>query len=82
MPTYTPPIRDMQFLLYEVLDAVDELKALPAHADIDADTINAVLIEGGKFAAEVTAPLNLSGDAQGCPGSRQQPVGLRRRRCG
>ncbi len=66
MTTYTPPIRDMQFLLYEVLGAIDELKALPAHADIDADTINAVLIEGGKFAAEVLAPLNLSGDAQGC----------------
>ena len=66
MPTYTPPLRDMQFVMHEVLNVVDELKMLPAHADIDADTINAVLEEGGKFAAEVIAPLNQRGDAEGC----------------
>jgi hypothetical protein len=66
MPQYNPPIRDMQFLLHEVLDAVDTLKMLPAHAEIDADTINAVIEEAGKFAAQVTAPLNLPGDAEGC----------------
>ena len=66
MPQYHPPIRDMQFLLHEVFDAVPLLKTLHRHADVDADTLNAVLEEGGKFAAEVTAPLNLSGDAEGC----------------
>ena len=66
MPQYNPPIRDMQFVLHEVLDAVGTLRQLPAHADVDADTINAVLEEGGKFAAQVIAPLNLPGDAQGC----------------
>jgi alkylation response protein AidB-like acyl-CoA dehydrogenase len=66
MPTYTPPLRDMQFVMHEVLNVVDELKMLPAHADIDAETINAVLEEGGKFAATVIAPLNQSGDAEGC----------------
>ena len=66
MPHYTPPLRDMQFVMHEVLNAVDELKALPAHADIDADTINAVLEEGGKFASTVLAPLNQSGDEEGC----------------
>ncbi len=66
MPSYTPPLRDMQFVMHEVLHVVDDLKLMPQHADIDADTINAVLEEGGKFAAEVTFPLNQSGDAQGC----------------
>jgi alkylation response protein AidB-like acyl-CoA dehydrogenase len=66
MPTYTPPLRDMQFVLHEVLGVTDELKALPAYADIDADTINAVLEEGGKFASEVLLPLNPIGDAEGC----------------
>ena len=66
MPHYTPPLRDMKFVLHELLNVTDELKALPAHAEIDADTINAVLEEAGKFAAEVVAPLNASGDAQGC----------------
>src|ERR1043165_5996903 len=66
MAQYTPPLRDMQFVMHELLNVVDELKLLPAHADIDADTINAVLEEGGKFAAEVTQPLNQAGDAEGC----------------
>ena len=66
MPTYTPPLRDMQFVLHEVLKVTDELKVLPPHAEVDADTINAVLEEGGKFAAEVAFPLNISGDTEGC----------------
>ena len=66
MPSYTPPLRDMHFVLHEVLDVVDALKALPAHADVDAETIDAVLEEGGKFASEVLAPLNAVGDVEGC----------------
>ena len=66
MATYTPPLRDMQFLMHEVLNVVEELKTLPKHAEVDADTINAVLEEGGKFAAEVVFPLNQSGDEEGC----------------
>ena len=66
MPQYTPPLRDMQFVMHEVLHVVDELQAMPRHAETDADTINAVLEEGGKFAAEVLLPLNISGDAEGC----------------
>ncbi|MDO8442147.1 MAG: acyl-CoA dehydrogenase C-terminal domain-containing protein [Polaromonas sp.] len=66
MPQYTPPLRDMQFVMHEVLKVTDEFKALPRHAEVDADTINAVLEEAGKFAAEVTFPLNISGDAEGC----------------
>jgi hypothetical protein len=30
MPQYTPPLRDMQFVLHELLDAVDQLKAAAA----------------------------------------------------
>ncbi|MEI6734251.1 MAG: acyl-CoA dehydrogenase N-terminal domain-containing protein, partial [Comamonadaceae bacterium] len=66
MPSYTPPLRDMQFVMHEVLNVIDDFKQIPKHADVDADTINAVLEEGGKFAAEVVFPLNVSGDAEGC----------------
>ncbi len=66
MPAYTPPLRDMQFVLHEVFNVVEALRACPPHAEVDADTINAVLEEGGKFAAEVAFPLNISGDQQGC----------------
>ncbi len=66
MSRYTPPLRDLQFVLHEVLGAADVLRRLPRHAEIDAATIDAVVEEGGKFAAEVIAPLNASGDAEGC----------------
>ncbi len=72
MPTYNPPLRDMQFVLHEVFNVEAEFKAMPAHADTDADTINAVLEEAGKFAAEVAFPLNISGDAEGCTHNKQE----------
>src|SRR5512134_2995751 len=66
MPHYNPPLRDMKFVLHELIHVVDRLKTLPRHADVDAPTIDAVIEEGGKFAAEVLAPLNQRGDEQGC----------------
>src|SRR5574337_1676124 len=66
MPSYTPPLRDMQFVLNELLDVGAEYKAMPRHADVDADTIAAVLEEAGKFASQVLFPLNISGDGEGC----------------
>ena len=66
MAQYTPPLRDMHFVLHELLQVTDTFKTLPAHAEVDVDTINAVLEEGGKFASEVLAPLNARGDAEGC----------------
>ena len=75
MAVYTPPLRDMHFVLHELLNVTDELKMLPAHADIDADTINAVLEEGGKFAAEVTQ--NLRTGTHGAVGRRAGGLAFR-----
>ncbi|CAG9174847.1 acyl-CoA dehydrogenase C-terminal domain-containing protein [Cupriavidus respiraculi] len=66
MGQYTAPLRDMQFVLHELLGVEAELKAMPRHADIDADTINQVIEEAGKFCSEVVFPLNQSGDREGC----------------
>jgi acyl-CoA dehydrogenase len=66
MAHYTPPLRDIQFLMHEVLDAVPQLQALPPHADTSAELIDQVLEEGGKFCAEVLFPINRSGDEEGC----------------
>jgi alkylation response protein AidB-like acyl-CoA dehydrogenase len=66
MPVYTPPLRDMQFVMHELLRVADEFKAMPRHAEVDADTVNAILEEGGKFASEVLLPLNRVGDEEGC----------------
>jgi hypothetical protein len=66
MPSYTPPLRDMQFVLHEVLNVTESFRQIPKHAEIDQETISAVLEEGGKFASEVIFPLNQIGDQQGC----------------
>jgi alkylation response protein AidB-like acyl-CoA dehydrogenase len=66
MPVYNPPLRDMQFVMHEVFQVTGEFKAMPRHAEVDADTINAVLEEAGKFASQVAFPLNISGDEEGC----------------
>ncbi|MBC7502325.1 MAG: acyl-CoA dehydrogenase C-terminal domain-containing protein [Herminiimonas sp.] len=66
MGQYIAPLRDMQFVLHELLNVESELKQLPVHAEVDTDVINQVLEEGGKFTAGVLFPLNHSGDREGC----------------
>ena len=66
MPQYTAPLRDMQFVLHELLQVEDVLKTLPPHADTNRELIDQVLEEGGKFTAQVLFPLNHSGDREGC----------------
>ncbi|PUA17410.1 acyl-CoA dehydrogenase C-terminal domain-containing protein [Glaciimonas sp. PCH181] len=66
MGQYVAPLRDMQFVMHELLRVEDTLKQLPKHAEIDADIINQVLEEGGKFTSQVLFPLNHSGDREGC----------------
>jgi acyl-CoA dehydrogenase len=65
MPDYTPPIKDMRFAIHE-LAGLAEILQLPAFADVDAETIDQVLEEAGKFAKDVLAPLNESGDLAKC----------------
>ena len=66
MPQYTAPLRDMQFVMHEVLDVENAYKEMPRHADVGRDLIDQVLEEGGKFCAEVLFPINRSGDEEGC----------------
>jgi len=66
MPSYTAPLRDMRFVLFDLLRVQDELKQLPRYADLDRETIDAVLDEAAKFAAQVVHPLNRVGDTEGC----------------
>jgi alkylation response protein AidB-like acyl-CoA dehydrogenase len=66
MPLYKAPTRDQQFVIHELLHAVDALRAMPRYAELDADTVNQVIVEAGRFSEEVLLPLNRSGDEQGC----------------
>ncbi|MBA1273306.1 acyl-CoA dehydrogenase C-terminal domain-containing protein [Stutzerimonas azotifigens] len=67
MADYKAPLRDMRFILNEVLEAPALWQSLPALAEVvDADTADAILEEAGKITANSIAPLNRSGDEEGC----------------
>lgn len=64
MPAYTAPVKDMQFLLQDVLNVT--ATGVPGYEDLDAGFTAAVLEEAGKVASDVLAPLNAVGDRIGC----------------
>jgi 3-(methylsulfanyl)propanoyl-CoA dehydrogenase len=79
MPTYKAPLADMRFVLETLLD-VGQLASLPGYADATPDLIAAVLEEAATFCQDVLAPLNQTGDAEGCyyeNGTVRTPKGFR-----
>ena len=67
MADYKAPLRDMRFVLNEVFEVSKLWTQLPALAEVvDEDTANAILEEAGKITAGIVAPLNRSGDEEGC----------------
>ena len=65
MPGYIPPLADFGFLLRDWLTINEHYAALGLE-DFDVDLAMEVVEQGGKFAADVVAPLNREGDEQGC----------------
>ncbi len=66
MNRYTAPLTDLRFALYDVLGADAQFARLPGCEAATRDVIDAVLDEAAKFAEQVLAPLNQSGDQEGC----------------
>ena len=78
MPSYAAPLKDIQFVLHEVLKLAET--GIAGYEELDADVTGAILEEAGRFASEVLAPLNAVGDAQGCRlenGVVRTPAGFR-----
>ena len=64
MPSYTAPVKDLQFVLHDLLKVSES--GIPGYAELEADFTSAVLEEAGKLTSEVLAPLNAVGDVEGC----------------
>jgi len=64
MPLYSAPTQDMQFILHDVLKATET--GIPGYAELEREFTAAILDEAGKLATDVLAPLNATGDAEGC----------------
>jgi alkylation response protein AidB-like acyl-CoA dehydrogenase len=63
--TYAAPLDDMRFVLSH-LAGLPEIATFPGFEEADPELVDAILTEAARFAAEVLAPLNATGDRQGC----------------
>jgi alkylation response protein AidB-like acyl-CoA dehydrogenase len=64
MTEYVPPLRDIRFVLEQLVD-LDGLAKLEAYAHADPGTVLGVIEEAGQFMAEVVGPINRVGDTAG-----------------
>ena len=65
MPTYKAPLRDISFVLNELLE-LSNYGNLPGFEEVTPELVDTIFEEGAKLVEEVIAPLNQSGDAEGC----------------
>ncbi|MBM6596760.1 acyl-CoA dehydrogenase C-terminal domain-containing protein [Microvirga pudoricolor] len=80
MPVYKAPVEDVMFLLSDVFP-IERHNNLPGFAEATPDMVEAILGEGAKLCEDIFAPLNLSGDQEGCvrhpDGSVTTPKGFK-----
>ena len=65
MPDYKAPIRDIHFVLYDLLGAEEHYQRIGAE-ETSRDLVEAIITEGGRFAESILAPLHRVGDEEGC----------------
>ncbi len=66
MTRYAAPLADMRFVLFDLLDVEKHYARLPGGEAATRDTLDAIFDEAAKFCEQVLAPLNASGDEEGC----------------
>ncbi|EJL87121.1 acyl-CoA dehydrogenase [Polaromonas sp. CF318] len=64
MSEYVAPLKEMQFVLRELV-GLESIAALPGHEEVGEELAGAILEEASKFAAGVLSPLNAVGDREG-----------------
>ena len=66
MTTYKAPLRDMRFVMQDLLHFEKHYQSLPDCEEVNQELIDAILGEASKFSEEVVGPLNAGGDEVGC----------------
>ena len=66
MTTYKAPLRDMQFVLQDLLNIEKHYQSLPDCEEVNHELIESILGEASKFSENIVAPLYAVGDEVGC----------------
>ncbi|PVY70723.1 hypothetical protein C8D92_10879 [Tamilnaduibacter salinus] len=80
MPDYKAPLRDIKFVMSELLDSEQHYASLEGAEDATPDMVDAIIGEGAKFCEQVLSPLNQVGDQEGCTWSEdgvKTPTGFK-----
>ena len=80
MAEYRTPLRDMEFLIYDVLDTESLFASLVDREVVDRALLDAILDGARQFAEQELWPINQTGDEQGCrlvDGQVQTPDGFK-----
>lgn len=63
---YKAPLRDIQFVMHELLGAEAHYNALPAVAGTNRELMDGLFQAAAEFAENELSPINRSGDEEGC----------------
>ena len=66
MATYKAPVQDMQFVLESIVGMEQRLAGIERFSEVSDDLVRGVVEEAAKLIEGSLAPLNASGDEQGC----------------
>ncbi len=66
MAQFKAPLRDIRFIMEDLLNFYPHYESLPGYEEATPDMVNAILEEAAKFTEEVLTPLNPVGDKEGC----------------
>jgi alkylation response protein AidB-like acyl-CoA dehydrogenase len=66
MAQYKAPLRDMQFVLHDMLNIEKHYASIPAFETTDRELVDSVLEAGAQFCENELSPINRSGDEEGC----------------
>ena len=66
MPQYKAPLRDIQFVMHELLNAEQHYDKIPAYAGTNRELIDGIIEAAADFCENELSPINHSGDQEGC----------------
>lgn len=63
---YQTPLRDIRFIMFELLEVGAWAQTVPSYAEVDSTLVDQVVDSIGRFAIDTLLPLNQTADVVGC----------------